>query len=160
MDTFHFRLKGLLKPIGGRLCRLLLAALLATALAGCRAAPPPPPPHASEDEEALSRTEFTERIENFFEYAPLEVDGASQFLIHLTDLSDGAPVEKATVTLTARPLDGGAASTVTARVGRVTGIYVADVHLSRAGRYVFDFHVRNAKLDERMKLSGFEVAPQ
>ena len=41
-------------------------------------------------EEALSRAEFTDRIENFFEYAPLKSGKTSQFLIHLTDLADGS----------------------------------------------------------------------
>ena len=61
----------------------------------------------AEEEEALARTEFTERIENFFEYGPLKAGKPSQFLIHLTDLSDGAPVEQAEVTLTVRAKSGG-----------------------------------------------------
>lgn len=143
---------------GGRWPRLLVIALIAAAMAGCRAAPPPPAA-TPEEEEALSRTEFTRRLENFFEYTPLRVDRTSQFLIHLTDLSDGAPVAKATVTLTARPAGGGETTSVTARVGRVTGIYVADVKLPKAGDYAIEFHVRNAKIEERMKLTGFRVEP-
>lgn len=76
------------------------------------------------DEEALSRTEFTERIENFFEYDPLKAGKTSQFLIHLTDLSDGSPVEGAEVSLTIRSQGSGAEVGQTkARVGKVTGIY-------------------------------------
>jgi hypothetical protein len=109
------------------------------------------------EEEALSRTEFTDRVENFFEYEPLKVGKTSQFLIHLTDLSDGTPVEKADVTLTVRKSGGGQASDVKAKVGRVTGIYVAEVQLTESGEYDIEFRIRNDKLDERMPLKEFKV---
>jgi hypothetical protein len=109
-------------------------------------------------EEALSRTEFTERIENFFEYGPLKAGKKSQFLIHLTDLSDGSPVEQAELTLTIRLQGSGAEVAQTkARVGKVTGIYVADVVTPNPGEYSIEFHVKNEKLDERMPLTDFKV---
>ena len=113
---------------------------------------------ASEEPEMLSRTEFTGRLENFFEYAPLKANQPSQFLIHLTDLSDGTPLEQAEVMLTAHP-DGGAeaAAQTTAQVGRVTGIYVAELTPPRPGNYDLEFHIRNSKVDERMRLSDFKV---
>jgi hypothetical protein len=110
------------------------------------------------DEEALSRTEFTERIENFFEYDPLKAGKTSQFLIHLTDLSDGSPVEQAEVSLTIRSQGNGAEVGQTkARVGKVTGIYVAEVAIPNAGNYAVEFHVKNDRLDERMPLTDFKV---
>ena len=112
----------------------------------------------ADDEEALARTEFTERIENFFEYDPLKAGKQSQFLIHLTDLSDGSPVEQAEVTLSIRSPGSGAEVTQTkARVGKVTGIYVADVVVPNAGNYAIEFHVKNQKLDQRMPLTDFKV---
>ena len=106
----------------------------------------------------MSRTEFTERIENFFEYDPLKSGRASQFLIHLTDLSDGSPVEKANVTLTIRAAGSGAQIGQTkARVGKVTGIYVADVSIPSRGEYDIEFHIQNDKLNERMPLKDFKV---
>lgn len=110
------------------------------------------------EEEALARTEFTDRIENFFEYNPLKSGKQSQFLIHLTDLSDGSPVEQAEVTLTIRKPGGGAEIGQTkARVGKVTGIYVADVAIASSGDYDVEFHIKNPKLDERMQLTDFKV---
>src|SRR5829696_600574 len=85
---------------------------------------------AEHEEEAIARTEFTDRVENFFEYSPLHVGKPSQFLIHLTDLSDGNPVEKADVTLRIQKEGGGLSSEIKAKVGRVTGIYVAEVELA------------------------------
>jgi hypothetical protein len=83
---------------------------------------------------------------------------SSQFLIHLTDLSDGTPVEGAQVVLTVRA--SGADNPVlqtTAKIGRVTGIYVAEIAVPRPGEYDIEFQFRNARLDERMLLTGFEV---
>ncbi|HEV2667748.1 MAG TPA: FixH family protein [Blastocatellia bacterium] len=108
--------------------------------------------------EAIARTEFTERIENFFEYKPLKAGKPGQFLIHLTDLSDGAPVEKAEVTLSVRDKSSKAeAAQVKAKIGKVTGIYVAEVNIAQKGDYDIEFHVKNAKLDERMSLGDFKV---
>ena len=114
-------------------------------------------PEANTEEEALARTEFTERVENYFEYEPLKAGKQSQFLIHLTDLSDGTPVEKAEVTLVARAKGGGEVMQTKARVGKVTGIYVADVAIPSQGDYDIEFHVKNAKIDERMQLTDFKV---
>lgn len=134
---------------------VFLFILVMSALGCSRAAKPEA--HAEAEEEAIARTEFTERIENFFEYEPLKKGKPSQFLIHLTDLTDGSPVEKAEVVLAIRPKTGGATNEVKARVGKVTGIYVADVNLANSGEYDIEFHVKNNKLDERMPLADFKV---
>lgn len=136
--------------------RLFTVALLAVSLGstGCSNSED----SHGEAEEAIARTEFTDRIENFFEYDPLKAGKQSQFLIHLTDLTDGSPVEKAQVMLSVRKQDGGAEVTQTkARVGKVTGIYVADVTIPRSGDYDVEFHIQNDKLDERMRLTNFKV---
>jgi 5-hydroxyisourate hydrolase-like protein (transthyretin family) len=97
-------------------------------------------------------------VENFFEYEPLHAGKPSQFRIHLTDLSDGAPVAKAEVSLIARPRSGSeTAAQTTARVGKVTGIYVAELSVPSRGEYDIEFHIKNEKLDERMPLSDFKV---
>src|SRR5688500_3122028 len=136
--------------------RTVLLCLLAVLFAnGCRSSTQTAEEH---EEEALSRTEFTERVENFFEYDPLKSGKASQFLIHLTDLSDGSPVEKANVTLTIRAAGSGAEIGQTkARVGKVTGIYVADVSIPSRGEYDIELHIQNDKLNERMPLKDFKV---
>lgn len=143
------------KTTAGRwsLCLLLLLAPLG--LAGCGSGATDQ--HTEEEEEALARTEFTDRIENFFEYAPLKAGKPSQFLIHLTDLTDGSPVEKAEVTLVTRTKAGAEVLETKARVGKVTGIYVAEVALPSAGTYDIEFRVKNEKLDERLALADFEV---
>ncbi len=114
-------------------------------------------PEAEHEEEALSRTEFTDRVENFFEYTPLHAGKPSQFLIHLTDLKDGSPVEKADVSLKIKRKGSNDFNEVKAKVGRVTGIYVADVEISEKGKYDIEFHIKNDKLDEKLPLEDFEV---
>lgn len=135
---------------------LLLLALAALALAGCGSDQKAGAEHA-EEAEAESRTEFTDRIENFFEYDRLQAGKPSQFLIHLTDLTDGTPVEGADVALNVRSKGGTAVGQVKAKVGKVTGIYVAEVSIPAAGDYDIEFHVKNPKLDERMSLKDFKV---
>jgi 5-hydroxyisourate hydrolase-like protein (transthyretin family) len=138
---------------GGR--RLLCSLLVVVALmASCSSRQQPQP---ETEEEALARTEFTERVENYFEYQPLKAGKQSQFLIHLTDLSDGTPVEKAEVTLTARTKGGGEVMQTKARIGKITGIYVADVAIPSSGDYDIEFHIKNSKLDERLPLTDFKV---
>ena len=138
---------------GGRSV-LFISLILVGLSASCSSRPQP---QAKHEEEALARTEFTERVENYFEYEPLKAGKQSQFLIHLTDLSDGTPVEKAEVTLVARTKSGGEVMQTKARIGKVTGIYVADVSIPSSGDYDIEFHIKNGKLDERLPLSDFKV---
>ena len=139
---------------GGRSLLSLLLMIPVALFASCSARQQR---QAAQEEEALARTEFTDRIENFFEYGPLKAGKQSQFLIHLTNLSDGTPVEKAEVTLTARTKGGGEVMQTKARIGKVTGIYVADVAIPSSGDYDIEFHVKNLKLDERLPLTDFKV---
>ena len=135
---------------------LLLMASASMAAASC--SKPVVNPPAAQEPEALSRTEFTSRVENYFEYEPLHSGKPSQVRIHLTDLSDGAPVEKAEVTLAVRQKgsDTPVVQTIS-RVGKVTGIYVAELTIPKAGDYDIEFHIKNVKLDERLPLNNFKV---
>lgn len=138
-------------------CRRSLGFVLIIALAFLAACGSSPKPEAEHEEEAIARTEFTDRLENFFEYDPLKAGQPSQFLIHLTDLTDGTPVEKAEVTLITRAKGGAEVMQTKARVGKVTGIYVADVAIPNAGDYDIEFHIKSAKLEQRLPLTDFKV---
>jgi 5-hydroxyisourate hydrolase-like protein (transthyretin family) len=154
MYKLHRHFSELSKTTAGSRRVLVLVLTLLLLQFGCSRSQPSAEEH---EEEALSRTEFTERIENFFEHDPLKAGKPSQFLIHLTDLSDGTPVEKAEVTLVTRAKNGSEVMQTKARVGKVTGIYVADVSIPNRGEYDIEFLVKNAKLDERMALKDFKV---
>ena len=133
---------------------IVAAVLLVAAGSACRS---PQPEAKKEEVETIARTEFTERIENFFEYEPLKRAKSSPFLIHLTNLADGAPVEKAEVTLTVRPRGSDGGTQTKAKVGRVTGIYVAEVSVPAPGTYTIEFRVVTPALDERMILEDFRA---
>ena len=78
--------------------------------------------------------------------------------LSLTDLADGSPLEQAQVSLTVRPRGGEETiAQTTAKVGKVTGIYVADLIVPRAGEFDIEVHIKNAKVDERQLLSDFKV---
>jgi YtkA-like len=127
-------------------------------LLGCTRNNSSPPAPAHDEPEPIARTEFTERVENFFEYEPLHAAKPSQFRIHLTDLADGSPVEQAQVSLTVRrPRESANVLETVAKVGKVTGIYVAELSIPQSGEYDIEFHIKNAKLDERLPLSDFKV---
>src|SRR5262245_65282272 len=103
-------------------------------VSGCSKAEQPPP--SSAEPPALSRTEFSDRVENYFEYEPLHPGKPSPVRIHLTDLSDGSPVEKAVVTLLVTAKGSPTAVTQTvSKIGKVTGIYVAELTIPKAGNY-------------------------
>ena len=139
--------------VRSRVAWIACATAILVTSSGCGRAPTA----VAKPEETLSRTEFTERIENFFEHEPLKAGKPSAFLIHLTDLSDGAPVEKADVTLTVRPSGSTGGTPTKAKIGRVTGIYVADVAVPAPGTYTVEFRVVTRAFDERMVLDDFKV---
>jgi 5-hydroxyisourate hydrolase-like protein (transthyretin family) len=116
-----------------------------------------PSDHA-EEPEAIARTEFTDRLENFFEYEPFTAGKPSQFRIHLTDLMDGSPLEQAEVSLIVRRKgEKESVAQTTAKVGKVIGIYVAELSIPQPGDYDIEFQIKNAKVDERQPLTDFKV---
>lgn len=135
----------------------LIAFICGLALVAC-STQASPEQETVEEPEALARTEFTDRIENFFEYDPFVAGEPSQFRIHLTDLSDGSPVSSAEVDLAVTvPGTGAEIASTRALVGRVTGIYVAELTIPEPGSYDVRFDVRTTQIDESMSLTGFEV---
>ncbi len=136
----------------------LLLLFTALTMACSKQQPTAPGPIAASEPAVESRTEFTDRIENYFEYEPLRSGKTSQIRIHLTDLSDGSPVEQAQVTLAMRPKGSSEAVVqTTSRIGKVAGIYVAELTPPKSGDYDIDFRIKNNKLDERLPLSNFKV---
>src|SRR5262245_58846452 len=118
----------------------LMLQLLCLTLAGCTHSEPAPATAAHNEPEPIARTEFTDRVENFVEYEPLHAGKPSQFRIHLTDLADGSPVNQAEVSLTVRrPGQDSKVLETVAKIGKVTGIYVADLSIPQAGQYDIEF---------------------
>ena len=142
----------------GKAVALLLLNVSLILLMACSHSEPAAQPEPHEEAEAIARTEFTDRIENFFEYEPLQAGKPSQFRIHLTDLTDGTPVARAEVSLTVRRKGSTEATTqTTAKIGKVTGIYVAQLSVPQAGEYDVEFHIKNSRIDEHLPLKDFKV---
>jgi hypothetical protein len=133
---------------------MVATSILCVAAVACGEPGDGPPP----DPERLSRTEFTEAVENFFEYEPLRAGRESEFLIHLTELAEGAPVADAEVDV--RILSGERILAESrARPGAVSGIYVAALTTPAVAERSCDveFRIRSASVDETMRLSGFFI---
>jgi len=142
----------------GKAAALLLLHISMILAMGCTHPEPAAKPEPHDEPEAIARTEFTDRVENYFEYEPLHAGKPSPFRIHLTDLTDGTPVEQAEVSLTVRPKGRTETTTqTTAKIGKVTGIYVAQLNVPQAGEYDVEFHIKNSRLDERLALKDFKV---
>jgi hypothetical protein len=137
---------------------LLMLQVPTLALMSCTESKPAAVPAAEAEPEAIARTEFTDRLENFFEYEPLHAGKPSQFRIHLTDLLDGSPIEQAQVSLAVRRKGAtDAVAETVAKIGKVSGIYVAQLSVPQSGEYDIEFHIKNAKVDERLPLKDFKV---
>lgn len=136
------------------------ALLLSLLLLSCGQSSTPVQQHSEGEHEAIARTEFSNRIENFFEYSPLVPGKASHFLIHLTNLSTGKPVKNAEVELIVTDKAATQVAQVTAKVGKVQGIYVAELNLAEVGTYEVLFQVKTDKFVDQMQLSGFEVSAE
>ena len=112
----------------------------------------------AQEPEVISRTEYTLRIENFFQFQPLRAGKASQFRIELKDVSDDSHIEGAQITLTVRrgrlPQ---AIAQATSRADKAPGIYLTSLTIPTAGSYSIEFRIKNAKFDERMLVDFFEV---
>lgn len=108
--------------------------------------------------ELISRTEYSARIENFFQFQPLYAGKPSQFRIEPKDVSDFTPIEAAQITLTVRRVGSRQAVTVaTSKPDKTKGVYLAQVTVATPGKYSIEFRIRNAKFDERMLVDLFDV---
>ncbi|MFU8861748.1 MAG: efflux RND transporter periplasmic adaptor subunit [Cyclonatronaceae bacterium] len=79
-------------------------------------------------------TQWTDKTELFMEYPELVAGREATFAVHLTRLSDFAPLENSTVTFFLRS-ESGATVSVTETDVRIPGIYGPDITFEQAGRY-------------------------
>ncbi len=108
--------------------------------------------------EVVSRTEYTLRVENFFQFQPLHAGKPSQFRIELKDVSDDSHIKGAQVTLTVRRVGTlQPVTTASTRPDKASGIYLTSLTIPAAGTYTIEFRIKNGKFDERMLVDFFEV---
>lgn len=84
-------------------------------------------------------TLWTDSTELFMEHPALVVGDSGRFAIHLTDLTDFAPLTSGRITLRFEPRGGGTAVVVTQDAPRAPGIFGASPRFSQPG--VYDLHL-------------------
>jgi len=80
-------------------------------------------------------TRWTDSTELFMEHPALIVGLPARFAVHLTDLTDFAPLRSGRVTLRFVPTDGGEPIVVTQEAPRIPGIFGLTAEFGRAGVY-------------------------
>src|SRR3990172_502202 len=107
----------------------LLAALLGTSCARSGGE------SAGTEPSGGSVTIWTDSTELFMEYPALVVARPARFAVHLTDLTDFAPLGSGSVTLHFVPRDGGEPTVVTQEGPRIAGIFGLRAEFGRPGVY-------------------------
>ena len=113
---------------------IVLAALLATAAASCQRSGPEAAAAAA-GPAGGAVTVWTDSTELFMEHPALIVGRPDKFAVHLTDLTDFAPLRSGTVTLRFTPRGGGAPVVVAQEAPRAPGIYGPSPTFAAAGVY-------------------------
>ena len=113
------------------------AALISTllALGACDRGAPAPDATAAPEPAGGAITLWTDSTELFMEHPALIAGAPGKFAVHLTDLTDFAPLRSGRITLTFRPRDGGAPVAVVQDAPRAPGIYGPEPAFTRAGTY-------------------------
>ncbi len=100
-------------------------------------------------------TLWSESTELFMEYPALLVGQSAVFAVHLTRLSDFAPLDRSTVTFRFRS-ERGAMVSVTVNEARIPGIYGPEVTFEEAGRYDLTI-VIDGMVDDTLHIHGIPV---
>jgi YtkA-like protein len=109
------------------------------------------------DGERLSKTVFTEKLGAYLTYSPLKPGQPSDFALHMTDLDEGTPVDKAEVTLNLRSKSNQAATAFKVQASETTGVYTSQVVLPKAGEYYAEIQISHPKFSGRLTMTDFDV---
>lgn len=102
-------------------------------------------------------TLWTDSTELFMEHPALIVGAPDKFAVHLTDLTDFAPLRSGRIELRFEPRDGGAPVVVTQDVPRAPGIYGPSPEFLRAGIYDLTIMVESPQARDTLHVSGLKV---
>ncbi|HKH83328.1 MAG TPA: hypothetical protein VKA25_06575, partial [Gemmatimonadales bacterium] len=104
-------------------------------------------------------TLWTDSTELFMEYPALIVGAPDKFAVHLTDLTDFAPLRSGRVTLRFEPKGGGDPVVVTQETPRAPGIYGPAPVFKRAGVYDLTIHVESPQARDELHVPDLRVYP-
>jgi RND family efflux transporter MFP subunit len=134
--------------------RLLLAGSLLSLVSAC-ASPEPTPA----DPELLGGviTAWTDSTELFMEHPALIVGADGVFAVHLTRVSDFAPVANGPVTFRFTPRDGGEPVVIVQELPRAPGIFGPRPVFPRAGTWDLRIEMDSPDLRDTLVVSALEV---
>lgn len=102
-------------------------------------------------------TLWTDSTELFMEHPALIVGAPEKFAVHLTDITDFAPLRSGKVTLRFIPRGGGAPVVVTQEIPRAPGIYGPAPEFARAGLYDLTVLVESPQARDSISVPGLTV---
>src|ERR687897_2634166 len=102
-------------------------------------------------------TLWTDSTELFMEHPALIVGAPDKFAVHLTDLTDFAPLRSGRITLRFEPQAGGAPLLVTQDAPRSPGIYGPAPEFRRPGVYDLTIEVESPQARDRIVVPDLRV---
>ena len=102
-------------------------------------------------------TLWTDSTELFMEHPALIVGAPDKFAVHLTDLTDFAPLRSGKITLRFQPRDGGDALVVVQETPRAPGIYGPSPEFKQPGIYDLTLLVDSPQARDSIVIPGLRV---
>jgi len=102
-------------------------------------------------------TLWTDSTELFMEHPALIVGAPDKFAVHLTDLTDFAPLRSGQILLRFQPRSGGLPVVVVQDVPRAPGIYGPSPTFTRPGVYDLTLVVQSAQARDSINVPGLQV---
>jgi RND family efflux transporter MFP subunit len=102
-------------------------------------------------------TLWTDSTELFMEHPALIVGAPDKFAVHLTDLTDFAPLRSGKITLRFQPRDDGDALVVVQETPRAPGIYGPSPEFKRPGTYDLTLLVESPQARDSIAVPGLRV---
>lgn len=130
----------------------LLTTLVCVACAGGRGAE-----QDASEPPGRAITLWTDSTELFMEHPALIVGRPARFAVHLTDLTDFAPIASGTITLKFVPRDGSEPITVTQDAPRLPGIFGATGEFGRSGIYDLAILLDSPQAQDSIAVPGLRV---
>lgn len=134
---------------------LLVGLLLGSA--GCRAGGTADAASAPDEPAGGAITLWTDSTELFMEHPALIVGAPDRFAVHLTDLTDFAPLRSGKITLRFQPRGGGVPLVVTQDAPRAPGIYGPAPEFTQPGIYDLTLIVSSPQARDSITVPGLQV---
>lgn len=137
---------------------LSVAGVTISGMTACGESKAPAAAEGTADEPAGGAiTQWTDSTELFMEHPALIVGAPDKFAVHLTDLTDFAPLRSGRITLTFTPRDGGAPVVVVQDAPRSPGIYGPSPTFTKAGVYDLVIRVESPQARDSLYVPGLTV---